>query len=103
MRKLAPDAVICGFKLLVDSTEDELLEAMRKQVDESGVDLVVGNDLRDIKNDDHQLLVVSRHDSNPRKYKKDDGNARRSFVYPLAEAVVSECLSELEHKKSANK
>ena len=35
MRKLAPNSVICGFKLLVDSTEDELVEAMRKQIAES--------------------------------------------------------------------
>lgn len=104
MRKFAPDAVICGFKLLVDSTEDELLDAMRRQISESGVDLVVGNDLRDIKNDDHRLLVISKHDANPRKYKKDNVNAQSSsLIYPLAEAVVSECLSELEYKRSANK
>lgn len=94
IRKLAPNAVICGFKLLVDSIEDELLDAMRRQISESDVDLVVGNDLRDIKNDDHQLLVISKHDANPRKYKKDAGNARHSLIYPLAEAVVNECLKE---------
>ena len=98
MRKLAPNAVICGFKLLVDSTEDELLEAMKKQMAESGVDLVVGNDLRDIKNDDHQLLVVSRHDANPRKYRKGD-NERPFPVYPLAKNVVDECFKEHTVKK----
>ena len=55
MRKLAPNATICGFKLLVDSTNAELLDAMVKQFNESNVDLVVGNDLRDIKNDSHRL------------------------------------------------
>ena len=103
MRKLASDAVICGFKLLVDSTEDELLDAMRRQISESDVDLVVGNDLRDIKNDDHQLLVVSKHGANPRKYKKDDGNARHSLIYPLAEDVVRECLVELEYRRGNGK
>jgi phosphopantothenoylcysteine decarboxylase/phosphopantothenate--cysteine ligase len=93
MRKLAPNATICGFKLLVDSAEDELLDAMKKQIVESDVDLVIGNDLRDIKNDDHQLLVISKHDANPRKYKK--GDNKRSFpVYPLAKNVVNECLKE---------
>ena len=93
MRELAPNATICGFKLLVDSTEDELLDAMRKQIKESNVDLVIGNDLRDIKNDDHQLLVISKHDANPRKYKKGD-NERPFPVYPLAKNVVDECLRE---------
>ena len=93
MRELAPNATICGFKLLVDSTEDELLDAMRKQIAESNVDLVIGNDLRDIKNDDHQLLVISKHDANPRKYKKGD-NERPFPVYPLAKNVVDECLRE---------
>ena len=93
MRELAPNATICGFKLLVDSTEDELLDAMRKQISESNVDLVIGNDLRDIKNNDHQLLVVSRHDANPRKYRKGD-NERPSPVYPRAKNVVDECLKE---------
>ena len=93
MRKLALNATICGFKLLVDSTEDELLDAMKRQISESDVDLVIGNDLRDIKNDDHQLLVISKHNANPRKYKK--GNNERPFhVYPLAKAVVDECLKE---------
>lgn len=93
MRKLAPNATICGFKLLVDSTEDELLDAMKKQISESDVDLVIGNDLRDIKNDDHQLLVISKHDANPRKYKKGD-NEHPFPVYPLAKNVVDECFKE---------
>ena len=95
MRKLAPNAVICGFKLLVDSTKDELLEAMKRQIVESDVDLVIGNDLQDIKNDDHQLLVISKHDINPRKYKKEKQDNERYFsVYPLAKNVVDECLKE---------
>ena len=102
MRKLAPNAVICGFKLLVDSTEDELLDAMKKQISESDVDLVIGNDLRDIKNDDHQLLIISKHDANPRKYKKDDDNTRHSIIYPLANDVVKECFTELERKRSVS-
>jgi phosphopantothenoylcysteine decarboxylase/phosphopantothenate--cysteine ligase len=93
MRKLAPNATICGFKLLVDSTEDELIDAMKKQISESNVDLVIGNDLRDIKNNDHQLLVISKHDANPRKYKKGD-NERPFLVYPLAKNVVDECFKE---------
>ena len=93
MRKLAPNTTICGFKLLVDSTENELLDAMRKQIDESNVDLVIGNDLRDIKNNDHQLLVISKHNVNSRKYKKEN-TAHTFLVYSLAKNVVDECFKE---------
>ena len=95
MRKLAPNSIICGFKLLVDSTEDELVEAMRKQIAESDVDLVIGNDLRDIKADNHSLMVISKHNPIVRTYvqpPKDE--CKRSFVYPLAQNVVDECLEE---------
>lgn len=101
MRKLAPNSVICGFKLLVDSTEDELVEAMRKQIAESDVDLVIGNDLRDIKADNHSLLVISKHDSNVRKYVQSpkDKRDKCSFIYPLAKAVVDECIETYEQRK----
>ena len=94
MRKLAPNSTICGFKLLVDSTEDELLDAMKKQMVESNVDLVVGTDLHDIKNDNHRLLIISRHDLDPRLYTKEQNNARPSRVYSLAKNVVDECFKE---------
>lgn len=104
MRKFAPTAVICGFKLLVDSTENELLDAMKKQVDESGVDLVIGNDLRDIKANNHKLLVISQRDLSPRQYSMPPPSMRLpSMTYQLAENVVSECFSELEYKRIANK
>lgn len=101
MRKLAPNSVICGFKLLVDSTEDELVEAMRKQIVESDVDLVIGNDLRDIKADNHSLLVISKHDSNVRKYVQlpKDKRDKCNLIYPLAKAVVDECIETYEQRK----
>ena len=100
MRKLAPESVICGFKLLVDSTDDELLDAMKKQIAESDVDLVIGNDLRDIKNDDHKLTVMSKHNTMPREYSLPPLEERKHFVvYSLAKAVVDECFKEYTIKK----
>ena len=104
MRKLAPDSVICGFKLLVDSTDEQLLDAMRKQVDESGVDLVIGNDLRDIKANNHKLLVISRRDPAPRKYSMPPPSMRfPSRTYQLAKNVMNECLDELKYRKGLHK
>ena len=100
MRKMAPDAVICGFKLLVDSTTDELLNAMKNQIVESDVDLVIGNDLRDIKNDDHKLTVMSKYSVMPREYSLPPPEERKQFsVYPLAKAVVDECIEAYEQRK----
>ena len=100
MRKLAPNATICGFKLLVDSTEDQLLEAMQKQIAESNVDLVVGNDLRDIKANDHRLLVLSKSDMSPRRYFIPPPSKRfPSATYPLAQNVADECMAELEARR----
>lgn len=95
MRKLAPNSIICGFKLLVDSTEDELVEAMKKQIAESDVDLVIGNDLRDIKADNHSLMVISKHNSNVRKYfQLPKDQRKKTSVYSLAQNVVVECFEE---------
>ena len=60
VRELNPDATLCGFKLLVNSTDDELREAMQKQFDENGIDLCIGNDLRDIKANNHRLTIKTR-------------------------------------------
>lgn len=99
MRKLAPNATICGFKLLVDSTTAELLNAMKNQIVESDVDLVIGNDLRDIKNDDHKLTVMSKHNTTPREYSLPPPEERKYYVvYPLAKAVVDECFKEYNAK-----
>jgi len=58
VRDYVPNAVICGFKLLVNSTEEELQKACLESLYKNRLDLVVGNDLRDIKNDDHKLLIA---------------------------------------------
>ena len=114
MRELAPTSVICGFKLLVDSTDAELVAAMKKQIEEvvnekprevieeTGVDLVVGNDLRDIKADDHRLLVMKKDgewDGAYTEYRQPPREKRHyCSVYPLAKHVVEECMSVYERR-----
>ena len=55
--KLGNDKKLVGFKLLVDSTNEQLQEAVMKSVKDNKCDMVVGNDLRDIKNNDHKLMI----------------------------------------------
>lgn len=58
VRKVCPRAVICGFKLLVDSTKEELIMAAENSIIDNNLDLVVANDLSTIRNDNHSLNIV---------------------------------------------
>lgn len=65
VRSAAPLATLVGFKLLVNSTEEELIAAAHRSVLTNRCDLVVANDLRDIKNNAHRLLLVRDKDGKP--------------------------------------
>ena len=54
-----PDIFLVGFKLLVDMTLESRLNSVIKQIDESKTDLVVVNDLNDIKKGNHKLYAYS--------------------------------------------
>ena len=56
-----PKCYLVGFKLLVDSTVEQLIEASKASIDKNKCDLVVANDLRDIKNDNHILHLVYKN------------------------------------------
>jgi len=86
------DTLLCGFKLLVNSTDDELIAAMDKQLENHRIDMVIGNDLRDIKNDNHRLLIKSRFSSEVKKFEKASSN--------LPEVVMSECISNWRNFRS---
>lgn len=55
-----PNKKLVGFKLLVNSSDDELVDAARSSIIKNGCDFVVANDLRDIKNNNHRVLIVSK-------------------------------------------
>ena len=96
VRDLAPESVICGFKLLVNSTDDELRAAMDKQFSENGIELCIGNDLRDIKANDHRLTIRLAGDSTFETYTKSQV-AQQSKS--LADVVVDKCFAAYELKK----
>jgi len=62
IRKAAPDAMLVGFKLLVDSTDDELITEATKSIINNHCDLVVANDLRDIRKGEHKVTLVTLED-----------------------------------------
>lgn len=57
VREAAPNSFIVGFKLLVDSTEDQLKQACIDSMNKNKLDMIVGNDLRDIQQDNHTLTL----------------------------------------------
>ena len=54
----APNSKLVGFKLLVGSRPSELILAAKDSIDANGCDMVVANDLQDIKDGKHKLTLV---------------------------------------------
>ena len=94
VRKLNPGAILCGFKLLVNSTDEELHEAMQRQFAENGIDLCIGNDIRDIKANDHRLTIMEKGKEGFEVYRKHD--------FDLPKVVVSKCLEAFKAKENAS-
>ncbi len=53
-----PNTKLVGFKLLVDSTPQELIDVARNSVNTNNADMVVANDLSDIRNNNHKISLV---------------------------------------------
>lgn len=53
-----PNCKLVGFKLLVDSKEYQLVDAAKKSIAENGCDMIVANDLADIKDGKHKVHLV---------------------------------------------
>ena len=59
LRKLFPDAYICGFKLLENVSEEELVDAAMKQIKKCNTNLVFANDLAKLRSGDASRLVIA--------------------------------------------
>lgn len=58
IKEISPKAKLVGFKLLVDSTTQELLDASFDSINKNGCDMIVANDLADIRNNEHKVHLV---------------------------------------------
>ena len=72
IKTLSPNSKLVGFKLLVDSTEEELINASRKSIQSNNCDLIVANDLRDIKKGNHKIMMVTKDSIDRFDDKKDN-------------------------------
>lgn len=61
LREWYPDAFICGFKLLENVTDAELIEAATKQVNKCNTNLCFANDLAMLRRGDATRLVVNKN------------------------------------------
>ena len=59
LREWFPNAYICGFKLLENVSEAELIDAAMKQLDRCKTDMVFANDLAELRKGNIARLVVT--------------------------------------------
>jgi Phosphopantothenoylcysteine synthetase/decarboxylase len=60
VKQIQPNTILVGFKLLSDVTEQELLAAAQKQMQTSGSDFVLANDLAGIEGDNHGSMLINQ-------------------------------------------
>jgi phosphopantothenate-cysteine ligase len=89
VRDLNPNAVICGFKLLVNSTENELISAAYKQIIDCNTDICIANDWSTIKGLDHEVHIVE--ESKSHSYLRKDFN--------IAQIVKNTCINHYWKKQ----
>ena len=53
-----PSAKLVGFKMLVDSKPRDLIAAAKRSVEENQAEMVIANDLEDIKANNHKISLV---------------------------------------------
>lgn len=85
VRVMQPKAYLVGFKLLVDSKDEELIEAAQDSIKRNGCDMIVANDLRDIQQDNHRLLLVTPSDGVVIKTKQGQSS---SLAHVLVDAIL---------------
>jgi len=60
VKEWAPDVKLVGFKMLVNSKSNELFEAARKSMTENGCDMIVANDLAEIRDNNHRVHLLTK-------------------------------------------
>jgi phosphopantothenoylcysteine synthetase/decarboxylase len=62
IKKVSPETVLVGFKLEVDQTPEQLIESAKRLIKHSGADIVVANDLREIKAGSYKATLIEKSD-----------------------------------------
>ena len=62
IKKKSPLTYLVGFKLLDGVSKKELIEVAKRLRDKNRCDLVVANDLEDIRNKEHKAYIIDKED-----------------------------------------
>ena len=62
IKKESPLTYLVGFKLLDSVSKKELIEVATRLRDKNKCDLVVANDLEDIRNKEHKAYIIDKED-----------------------------------------
>ena len=62
IKKESPLTYLVGFKLLDGVSKKELIEVATRLRDKNKCDLVVANDLKDIRNKEHKAYIIDKED-----------------------------------------
>lgn len=91
---------LIGFKLLVNSSYDELTQAATKSLHNNNCDLVIANDLRDIKNNNHKLLIVKKQGLNGYRFQTYDGvNIVKSVILEIEQLDLASNITNVVMSK----
>lgn len=63
IKKESPLTYLVGFKLLDGVSRKELIEVAKRLRDKNKCDLVVANDLEDIRNKEHKAYIIDKEDN----------------------------------------
>lgn len=86
VKELAPETKLVAFKLLVNATEEQFHNAANKVFINSKADLVVGNDLSEIKKGKHSIIIFNKNESGEvGGFAKFEGDLEKNIV----DAVVN--------------
>jgi len=59
IKKIQPRTILVGFKLLVNASKSELLEAAKKSMEKACADFLVANDFSSIEEDKHHAYLLT--------------------------------------------
>ena len=63
VKDFSPKSKLIGFKLLVNSTHDQMIKSMEKSILENNCDMIVGNDLSDIRAGQRKINILTKDSS----------------------------------------
>ena len=84
IKEISPNTFLVGFKLLDNVSKDELIEVARGIRDKNNCDLVVANDLNEIRKGNHTAYIID----------KDDNQIKASTKEDIAKKLVQEIIKK---------